>query len=151
MKIRTGFVSNSSSSSFILVLDKKPESVEELAEVMGDCETSDYWGNTLSSEMIADIVFRDINVSDATWEDVESEYKESVMEYNWNLSYGSVEYDTHIKEQEEKADRLWEEFKEKNSEKYVTVVNYEDGSTIGSMMEHGEVFRNIESYIISHH
>jgi hypothetical protein len=33
MKIRNGFVSNSSSSSFIIALDKKPESVEETMQV----------------------------------------------------------------------------------------------------------------------
>jgi hypothetical protein len=34
MKIRNGFVSNSSSSSFIVVLDKKPENPSELKKVL---------------------------------------------------------------------------------------------------------------------
>lgn len=33
MKIRQGFVSNSSSSNFILAFDKKPNSVEELQKI----------------------------------------------------------------------------------------------------------------------
>jgi hypothetical protein len=32
MKIRNGFVSNSSSSSFVVVFPKKPDSIEELNE-----------------------------------------------------------------------------------------------------------------------
>lgn len=39
MKIRNGFVSNSSSSSFIVSFDKKPSSAEELREILfGDKE-----------------------------------------------------------------------------------------------------------------
>ena len=34
MKIRNGFVSNSSSSSFVVAFDKKPETVEELKKLL---------------------------------------------------------------------------------------------------------------------
>jgi len=40
MKVRNGFVSNSSSSSFIVAWNKKPESVEEVKNILfGDAKT----------------------------------------------------------------------------------------------------------------
>lgn len=64
MKIRNGFVSNSSSSSFIIPLKDIPSSVEDLQQMMfGDASEIDYMysgGGTLETRVMAEIVYRDI-------------------------------------------------------------------------------------------
>jgi len=64
MKIRQGFVSNSSSSNFILAFDRKPGSAEELQKMMfGDVEK---WGDgdryqiSAPTEQIAEAVFEQL-------------------------------------------------------------------------------------------
>jgi hypothetical protein len=67
MKIRNGFVSNSSSSSFILRLSHKPKSVEELKEMMfprwksTDIIGLNYSEKELTIAEIVEQVFNDIN------------------------------------------------------------------------------------------
>ena len=64
MKIRNGFVSNSSSSSFILKFDKLPESVEEVRELLyGENPPlfATFWSDdAVSTKKVAEILFRDI-------------------------------------------------------------------------------------------
>ena len=61
MKIRTGFVSNSSSSSFIIVFDKEITSKEVLAEQLGTCDPrqrgwNEPYDNTYTDNGGSDIV-----------------------------------------------------------------------------------------------
>ena len=67
MKIRNGFVSNSSSSSFIIPIKDIPSSVEDLQEMMfGDASEIDYMYNwddenvKLETRVMAEIVYKDI-------------------------------------------------------------------------------------------
>jgi len=67
MKIRNGFVSNSSSSSFVLVLPYKPESVEDVISILNlkDIEKSNlifnklklFENNKTEEDFIEDIIF----------------------------------------------------------------------------------------------
>jgi len=62
MKIRNGFVSNSSSSSFILKFDQFPTSVEE-TKVMLYGENppilTNFWDDAISTQKVSEILFRD--------------------------------------------------------------------------------------------
>ena len=64
MKIRNGFVSNSSSSSFAVAFPRKPDSVEETLEILfgEDIEGNvTIYEKSLSKRRVAEIVFGDIN------------------------------------------------------------------------------------------
>lgn len=79
MKVRSGFVSNSSSSSFIIGCDKIPTSINEMEELLGkkelsyykDCKTNEI--NIISSKEVATNVFSKIktieNLQDLYYED----------------------------------------------------------------------------------
>lgn len=61
MKVRNGFVSNSSSSSFIVALPKSPDSVEELRDILfKDVRTLDYYSKSFSTMEVAQQVYKDI-------------------------------------------------------------------------------------------
>lgn len=63
MKIRSGFVSNSSSSSFIVAFDKKPKSVEEMKEYLfghNSFGNIDWYEESMSVDEVSEIVFRDL-------------------------------------------------------------------------------------------
>jgi hypothetical protein len=62
MKLRKGFVSNSSSSSFIVVFPKKPDTVEELYDMMfprGLTEL-EYYETTLTTKEISKRVLKEL-------------------------------------------------------------------------------------------
>ena len=61
MKIRNGFVSNSSSSSFVVAFDKKPKTKEALKKLMFDDKKSvDYYGDIILVDDIVERVFDDL-------------------------------------------------------------------------------------------
>ena len=61
MKRREGFISNSSSSSFLVAFDKIPTSVEELQKMLfGDYERYGYYEKSYSTKEISEIVFKDM-------------------------------------------------------------------------------------------
>lgn len=67
MKFRSGFVSNSSSSSFIVGLPKVPASVEELKEMMFGKQTEvTYYDTVMSCNDIAKRVYDDITSGKAS-------------------------------------------------------------------------------------
>lgn len=104
MKIRSGFVSNSSSSSFIIGCDKVPTSIQEMKELLGEVQdlkycTKNNWTNQeenkyeyITEQQLAEQVFNDmtkINIDDEAgpYEYDKSTHKEVVLED----SYVSIE------------------------------------------------------------
>ena len=60
MKIRLGYVSNSSSSSFIVAWDKKPESIEEVKNILfGDAKSHECNGNHAETLQLAETIYKD--------------------------------------------------------------------------------------------
>lgn len=89
MKRRTGFVSNSSSSSFVLTFKKKPESVEDVAEALGDVGFTNF-DHSYTSDEVHQFIWNRISKSDQeSAEPWESWYsKESMVDNIFNsLSY----------------------------------------------------------------
>lgn len=154
MKVRNGFVSNSSSSSFIVVLDKKPNDSKELKKVLfGNKETYKYeWDKKVyKTSDIAEIVFKDLEVSvlNMTTEELFEEFEDIERDrfYHENKRFAD---NADLELILERAKKEFAEFVKKNSEKFVFCVSYaDDGGQ--AHLEHGPLFDNVEHLRISHH
>jgi hypothetical protein len=130
MKVRRGFVSNSSSSSFIVAFDRIPQTVGEVQKALfGGSETYDY----------------------ENWDGIDKYPAEQVAGQVWKDIQSQVPND-----EDEIKDELGEEdmktFLQDNGENVIFCFNYgdEDGSFFAAL-EHGGVFDNLPHRRISHH
>ncbi len=65
MKMRSGFVSNSSSSSFIVGFERVPETVEEMKKLLfGDGQYVTYYDYSISTQEAAETVLKDLKAQD---------------------------------------------------------------------------------------
>jgi len=164
MITRKGFVSNSSSSSFIIAFDEKPKDAKEVKKILfyNDKNTVRYYDYVADTEDIAEQVFHDIkdqvplNIFEVE-EELSHGWIDGTPDYNYiQAEFGSDEWKKHWKKWEEarkkfhrkKAKELLDEFKGKK----LFIVEYadEDGS-FGCVMEHGDIFENIPHFRISKH
>jgi len=176
MKKRLGFVSNSSSSSFIIMFDKEPESVEEIKEMLFDFDSVSYYDYTISSEQASEIIFRDIEKIE------EKVLREEFDNMIYEIKYGTEQWlidrnDSDLKDfisLDEKHWKNWEEWKELSEKiellrekvidkmnkkfalesegKFVYHVVFSDNDgDIYCTLEHGEVFRKVKHIRINNH
>jgi hypothetical protein len=166
-----GFVSNSSSSSFVLLLDKKPESVEEVfAWLFPDGTFSE--DTSVDTCAIAQRVFDDLQKEmpvskEALEESIKSGHHcksrftsakttkslENALNAVWSHGFGNA-----------KADKLWEKYRlleEKQTKaiskkmlkenKQIFILEYEDCIELESAIEHSGVLEKAGAHRISHH
>ena len=161
MKIRSGFVSNSSSSSFVVVLEKKPNSPEELKNVLfKDKKVISYYDYSKTTEEVSQRIFNDIE----SFEKDSSMLLEKIVDGldNWGLRYekyklasGQTDWKKHDEDREQyikdevipKANKFIEKYKNN----FIFCVTYEDsGSEV--LYECGDIFKNaIENIRINEH
>ncbi len=134
MKVRKNFVSNSSSSSFVVAFPSKPRNEIELRNMMFTQDQSvislyydkDEDGMTVGE--IACIVFREIN------------------DQGESASLGQIEAELY-RDEPQKA----KEFSEKHKDHFILCTEYEDHGKQGSIMEHGDIFDNLDHIRVSNH
>lgn len=159
MKIRNGFVSNSSSSSFIVSTDIELSSIsqEEFNEILGDFQVEYKWDKYCSIQEYSNRIFNDLKEGKASDEDIKEELKELVGLEAYN------QVDALPMSTKEESDYKWEQYdklvneytekhlpKIKSKGKFHYVVEYSDECG-DSALEHGDIFRNFNYVRISKH
>lgn len=156
MKIRTGFVSNSSSSSFIVAFDKKPENKEELRKLLNieHAKEKTRWRDSIEPEVLLNIVWKDlINQKPNDKKEILEAigYENWTKEWHENITYEEFidhEDKDYLKNHLDEMNSILEEFKEK--ELYCFYYSDEDGP-IESFLEHGNIFENFDGIVKSWH
>lgn len=161
MKTRSGFVSNSSSSSFIVGFEKKPTTVSEMKQVVFGCQDSQSdFSDCCSTLELSDILLRDIK--DQTPID-----KEKCLEVIGSGHFPGTPKLEDFETPDKKHKIDWERYTSARNEAALEVYNkelkpyegklefyefeYEDHSRVGSCLEHGGTFEGLVHLCISKH
>jgi hypothetical protein len=180
MKIRNGLVSNSSSSSFLLFLDKIPETKEELKELLFPNDTvfpNLYYSRGTPRgwpiEDVIEIIMEDFQKAEILTEEevlealISGYLEETKPSWDaWDKIPRRPEAATEeeLEEWREKWNQAWDEYKEEKlrlakeyyktlpQNKKVISVEYSDSDGfLHTALEHGDTFDNIDHVRISHH
>lgn len=172
MKIRSGFVSNSSSSSFVVAFKKVPESVEELQKLLfgkGKTYPKPYAGTDKEQGWTAE------EVAYTVWEGIKhghpllAEHVKNTFRVSGSM-FGdpkftySKKYHKLSEEQQQKQygkhERKLEVFRNKKSKEFLNAnpgctfyrFEYSDNDgTYYAALEHGNLFRRLPHVRFSHH
>jgi hypothetical protein len=161
MKIRFGFVTNSSSSSFLVAFDHLPESVGELEKIMfGDEPAHIGWDEQYSTYEIAEVVFNELKEQISTPlsnDEIEYEFacgytgNEPRMD-NFRLEDGHIDWEKYDAAVRKITDKLAKEFIDSLNGSPVYKFTYSDNDgAFYSMMEHSGIFDRLKHQIIGHH
>jgi hypothetical protein len=168
MKIRTGYVSNSSSSSFIVAFAEVPKTVEEMRKMLfGNTQTYAHpyqEGHGYPTVQVAETVFKDLKahkpiLPDGVGEEVSGGYFEGYPKIDlWEFHQDMTENERRTMYEEERriireaAEAFAANFIKENVGKKFFVFSYSDNeSSYESALEHGDLFRNMPHLRISHH
>lgn len=157
MKTRTCFVSNSSSSSFIVFFKDTPQSVEELQTLLFDDEKELKVFSSIPSfptSQIAETVFKDMENGKAKKEDVlrsfERNYLSNFALRNIDEGYVEEDWDKAEKEASREAEKYYEKMTYLHGDN-IYLFNYCDDTDYQAVLEHGDIFYNLYNIQISHH
>lgn len=158
MKTRDGFVSNSSSSSFVIALDEKPKNIKELRFCMWlweDLIEKKDFDISVKTDTVTKRILNDIRKSKPTtkWKDIYDVMNKGVC-YNELMpdSDDFKSYKEYEKRYKETSKIVAKTFMLNNRKKNVYILEYGDNVTdLESYIEHGGVFDRIRHLWISHH
>jgi len=164
MKIRAGFVSNSSSSSFVVAFSKIPHSIEDVKNEMFDIDTElikdpFYEDEAYEAWLVAKTVFDDIkeqhsNNYDMIFESVRHGWFDGCDELlqQYHFYDNDTDWNELEKKLDEAAKELVDQFIDDNKIKQIFVLEYSDNDgKYQSFLEHGNIFRNLPNLQISYH
>jgi len=166
MKIRMGFISNSSSSSFIVVFDKRPKTKKELKELLfGDRKeyhdpySSEYW----PTDDVVDIVWNDLKGQrsmtmekiakeiDAGWFDDRPEFPDLDIEDREKYDAGWKKYENDSLKAAMRRAEVYFGHAVKEGKLIVNFHYSDNDSKLSCAMEHGDLFEKLEHDTVSHH
>jgi hypothetical protein len=177
MKIRKGFVSNSSSSSFVVVFPHKPESAEETREMMFGKQEWHYAGRYATHQDVSTV-----DISKAVFDNI-SEQSDRNQVYSsirngWFGSYlipeifpghydGEPLHPLSFPKDEKRIREIWDErdrindqraseiadaFIKEHKDKFITVMTFSDNDgEFESMLEHSKIFNRLKHIQTSYH
>jgi len=162
MKTRSGFVSNSSSSSFIIALPHMPEDVKELQNWLFFEDTEVFVGpyeGDWPVAVVTERVFNDLK-------DLKALTKKQMIDslcdgwfdtmFKIDEFYEGADHRLNLKKwdkyKREEATEIVNQFIKSHSKMKFFIVNYEDGNgAFESALEHGDLFERVPHLVISHH
>jgi len=161
MKHRNGFVSNSSSSSFIVCFPTKPENSDEVFDYLFTRNTKvvEYCDIEADTKEMSQQIFKDIQTSpeetdiDKLLSGYSGDYEDKAVRDMFNImkqvNRGFDEYGSQADEIRKDAFKV---FLDKNKDSYICKLNYSDNDgDMHIVMEHGDIFRNLPHVRFSRH
>lgn len=168
MKIRQGFVSNSSSSSFVVAFPKKPQTVEDVKQMMFRDDSANkfrYYDYECLTSQVVEQILKDIkkatikNMVESLshgWFNGRIDGWDKAEHLSYNIPAEREERDKIYKECDEENERIAKsiikKFRDDNKGCFFAVFDYADGDgEFFCIMEHGGIFENLEHIQTSYH
>jgi hypothetical protein len=179
MKIRTGFVSNSSSSSFIVAFPHKPKDVEDLKTMLFGKQEWHYTGSSygdretdVSTQKIAEKVFRKMGkkatIKKMTesivhgWfddfymlpghysRDDDADFERIVWDDPKRMNKLEEKWAYEKKINDKRAKDIIDAFRRMNDDKFIAVMSFSDNDG-EEVEEHSDIFHRVRSIRTSYH
>jgi len=159
MKIRTGFVSNSSCSSFVVAFPKEPSSAKDVKKILfpNGKKTYSCYDSSYTTEQVAETVWKDIqnqkpNDKDKIWEELHGYIKGEPDYEKFKLPNGDYDWKAYDAAHCKHRQKVMKKFIEQNQDATIYCFHYgDDNGQYEGALEHGGLFDRLPHIVVSHH